>query len=61
MNVYVYRTWGGTDRIVHADYAVFEPGHVVFYRVQTETAQPFLVLAEANNNVNGLVQVEDEQ
>jgi len=50
-----YRTWSGSIKRVDADRIEFAPAHVVFRRFDHS-----IVLAEANTNVNGLVQLPED-
>ena len=53
---FTYTTWGGKDRQVEASYVSFMPDHVSFW-LETDNEWDTLVIAEANRDVNSLVEV----
>lgn len=57
--MYTYKSWGGHTKKVEATSVVFEPGHVVFYK--NVWGKQVIVLAERNENVNELKEVQEDE
>lgn len=55
MTKFRYKTWAGDIEEIEAYRIKFEPGHVVFRDDMNR-----IILAEANSNVNHLVQLEGD-